>query len=792
MPKEKAQLQRYLDEAYKVAQLLKQSKELDAAVKAYQRILNMNKNPELERPLNAELAQLYVELANQRTGADKQDYLKKAWNITEELQWKGIDVWFGSSLVTLAFAEKARGNVEKAEEVLREHKDLLKQIDQSLELQGLAQSRSPLAGARYLEAQIYEEQGLALLKNPKEEKEAIAKLSKALSSYYAVFGKYGQSDWGAKAGIHANRLKELLEGRGKKVRVNMSRLQSKVGAQQFRLADSLMKQEKFAQAIDEYLLILNQFPEVGEAPRALKNVALAYAYLGDDKAVRMLCEYLGERLHTRDASAQALLILGKHYVDSAQIPMQKIIYEVYLRYFPGHNKATDILLYLSDVARKEGHWQQQINYLNRIITDYPSDRNKLKALQILAWRNYKKKEYPAAIRSFKLLINEVDPGYKKVRAQFAMGACFQMLSDYQQALRSYGAIIKWLNPKIKVNPYHINSEIKTKNELLLEKTTYQLAHCLTRLREPASEVTQYQKKGVIAYTHFLSTYPKSPYAPKAMIALGKLQLVLGNHNKAAEIFQALARDYPDSEEGKNALYSIISAFVEVDQMDLAQQSFQKMLEEASVYSPAEFLKVGELMMSHEYYDEAVKAFEQVEHKTQERKFIEHAWFGLGNANFELKAYPKAIEFLQRLMEHFPLSGLYYEARFIIAKAYQESGKLEEAIQALTEVFKLAENAVLINQASYDLGLVQKKQGEMEAALASFQRVALLADPKDSELRLIIEGCILESLEISLKLLRYKDVLDSCDQYLNLYPDSEKVPYVKRIKGEAKLKALNSI
>ena len=136
------------------------------------------------------------------------------------------------------------------------------------------------------------------------------------------------------------------------------------------------------------------------------------------------------------------------------------------------------------------------------------------------------------------------------------------------------------------------------------------------------------------------------------------------------------------------------------------------------------------------------------------------------------------------MERYPKSGLFYDAKFVLGNAYRETGEQQKATDALSDVFKYAEDPVLINRANLILGKVQMEQEDTVAANASFQRVALLADPKNIFLLPVIEECILLSIPLSMEMERYKDVQDSCDQYEELFPRGDKLDYIRNMRKEA--------
>jgi tetratricopeptide (TPR) repeat protein len=188
-------------------------------------------------------------------------------------------------------------------------------------------------------------------------------------------------------------------------------------------------------------------------------------------------------------------------------------------------------------------------------------------------------------------------------------------------------------------------------------------------------------------------------------------------------------------------------------------------------------------------DQAIKAYQQVvDSKTEERALLERALYGIGRAHFEQKQYEQAAKAMDELMTKYPKSGLFFESKFILGKSYSELGNAKDAMVAIGDVMRYATDPVLINRAGLDLGAIQKKQGDLAGALASYQRIVLLTDPTDPKLRPMVEEASGAAIDLAIEMKRYKDLQDFCDQYLKLFPNGARVEEVRRIKADTLLKA----
>lgn len=785
----------YRDSAYQFAQMLEQAGDLAGAVRAYDKYLQTKPDPNVARALMAKQAEAYVKLAGDTTGPDREKYLAQAEKMSSDLQWGGLDIWFGQSLITVAHAHLLRGRRADAQKFLNQNLDILKEIDEFIRTHEMPMSLSPMAGARFLLGELYQKDAEAAATAGKGD-EAVKAYAKAITEFINVFAQYSDSDWGPKAGLRAQEVKKILEEQyGKQVKWQMDqKAVAQVSEASFRLADNLFRQKKYPEAVAEYQKILQQYPEGEASQRALANVLDSYIQMNDLLMIKATAEYLGERFGGKEIPAMAFLAAGKTYFDRKEERMYTYFYETYLKYFPQHDRAAAILFTLAGLRKTAGDEAGAAAYYERIVDNYPKDQYYPKALSAMAWGYFIGSNYAGAVKGFNTFLANAQPSPDKVQAQFALAESYRMLGQWPEALSEYEKLIGWLVPKD--NPYATSAADAKKNADILEKAVFQRAFSYSRMGGSPEEIKENRLKGIRAYDQFIASFPNSTLASKALDAKGRMQLEIGQFDAAAKTFDELAAKYPTSDEGRNALFSLIRSAVEVKQYEQALSAFEKMYGARDKFKPEEFARVGQLMLDGAQYPQAVEAFQYVVAKVptagldpkEERALLERALFGLGRAAFEQGQFAEASKAMEDLMKRYPKSGTFYEAKFIQARANKELNKLKEAIEALGDIMKYAEDAVLRNQTTYELARIQKQQGDKPAALASYLRVALLADPKNPALAELVEKSLLESIELGLDMERYQDVLDSCEQYMAAFPAGAKIEDVRRIRGEARLKA----
>ena len=788
MPTDPDLLRFYQDSAYQFGQMLEMAGQTEDAIKAYGRILTTKPDKQTQRRILAKQAELYVKQAGSITDrAQQEKLLGEAKKLCDTIQWGGMDVWFGQSVITLAHMDLVKGDRAAAEKTLMGNLDIFKEIDQFLKEEGLPLSVSPMAGARFLLGELFQYQAETMEKQKRGQDEIVAMYGKSLTEFYNVFAKYGESDWGQTAGVRAGAIKSVLEDRyGRKVNVDLGQKAAAAVAGYFKLPDNLFRQKKYQAAVDEYIKTLNQFPETEVTPVALGNMMESYAELGDVLMVKTILSYTAERLAGNDTAALALLRIGKYYFDKKDEPMYMLAYNAYLEGFPKHDRAAAILFTLAGLKKQQGDEQAASQFFEQIVKNYPKDQYYPRALSQMAWGYYAATNYEKAVEGFRVFIKESQPSPGKALAQFALAESLRQLNRLNEASVEYEIVIQWLAPKN--NPYGTSVADVKKNQELLEKAVFQRAYCYAKMTEPADSVADFRSRAIRGYDQFISLFADSAMAPPALSAKGTVQLEVGQHDAAMQTFDQLAAKYPNSPEGKSALFALTRSAMEIKLYDQARSAFEKMLANSKAYSADEFTRIGQLMLDAKLYPEAVKAFTHVRGSTEERALLERALFGLGSAYYAQKDYPNAVEALEEMMQRYPKSGLFYDAKFTLGRAYRETGRLDDAVKAMTDVFKFADTPVLLNQASYDLGMIQKEQGDKVAALASFLRIGLLADPENPELRPLVEKSLLESINIGMELERYDDVQDSAELYLKIFPEGEAVAMVRQVRQDARLRA----
>ncbi len=775
----------YRDAAYQYAQMKEMINDFEGAATSYKRVEEVAENKEMARSMMVARALALVKAAEQKSGDEKNKLLDDAKKICETLQWGGLDLQFVDSIVIMANIELAKGNPAGARKVLMDYMDIIKPIDDTLKQLDLPLKDSPMAGARSLLGRLWREEADKLAGQPGKDADAVAAYSGALGEFYNVFVKYGDSEWGPTAGLAAKEIKEILETKyGKTVKIDLpEELAGRAAGTEFRMADTMFLQKKYAEAAAEYLRVLGQFPEAGELSiGALGNLLQCYLNLNDALYAKMTANYLGERFAKKsDIPAKALVSAAQLFDKAGNAEMSKYLFDRYLAYCPNDPQAGKILFYLAAKAEQAGQQAEADAYLAKIITDYQQDQNYPKALSKRAWKSYLDKDYAGSIRGMALYIKESQPSPTRAQAMFALADSLRRTERLPEAAKYFEVLVNAIAPP--GNPYGSSKEDLDRNAKLLEQARFYHAFSLSRQGDEAN-----RRAAIAKFDEFLGFYPQSELAAKALNIKGSLQMALKDP-AANETFARLAQDYPDTDEGKNAQYARINGALELGQFDQAKEALAAMLASTGSYSVEEFARVGQAMLDKAQWSEAVSAFAQVAGKTEDRALLERALYGLGAAKYELGDPAGAVAALDDLMTRWPNSALFYPAKFKLASANLKLTQLSAAKTALNDIFRYAREAEVVNDASLLYAQIQLQENDQTGALATYKRLEFFGSQtmKTEKERQQVETAILAAIDLAIAQDRNTDVLESCDKYLQLYPTSAKVAEVRQKRTMASLK-----
>lgn len=649
----------------------------------------------------------------------------------------------------------------------------------------------------------YVKHALAFLGDESSRQAAAVELyTKALLEFYNVFADYPGSEWNAQAGPRVSGLKDRLRAlTGKEVTIETKKGgKEKLAAVAFKEGLSLFMRKEYQKAVEQYHSALKDAPEGPDAVQALGNSMEAYANLGDPLHVKVVAEYLGERFRARPEAGQALLRIGKFYFDEKDRVMYEYLYGLYLSAFPDHPSAPTILFMLGEQRWAAKDYEAAVPYYRRILARYVKTAYYVRALNKIGWCYYEAGNFTNAVTGFSVYLKEAQPSAEKAQAKLCLADSYRQLDDFTNAVVHYRELAAWL--ALKDNPYSSTALELERSRSLREQASFFEAYSVGRIAQsPSAGAGVDVQAAQQTYRKFLDEYPNSKLAPTALSHMGALLLTAGKPDEASKVFEELSSKYPNSDQGQNVKLATIKSLLDIGMTDRARQVLEEMVADSAKYPPDQMVKAGQMFIDRGEVEVGVKALAKVVEALkaspapaealaakQRGDLEQRALFNLGKAQFGLKRYDDAAASLNALITRYPLSALFFEARFMLGRVYQELKKHDEAMEVMRDVFKRASDQNLINRASLELAGIQLAKGDKSAALASYQRIVLLGKVDDPATRPLYREALLASIPLFVELGRSKDALENCELFTVNYPNDEKTGKVLQWKGNAMMSA----
>ncbi len=623
---------------------------------------------------------------------------------------------------------------------------------------------------------------------------ALSHYAEALRRYYGVFSGYPGTDWSQNAGEAIDRIKSRVkELTGKEVTIEAREGgREKIARVVLREGHNLFSRKEYEKAIEQYLKGLNDFPEGEEPLAALGNLLECYARVSDLLSLRVTAEYLAERFGGNPLAAQAFLRVGRYFFEQNNRDLYLFLYERYLEGFPEHPSAAEILFMLGEQRWKVEDYEGAVVYYRRLVERYTKTPRYLQSLNRIGWAYYLRGDFPRAVEGFSRFLADAQAGTEKAQAKLCLADAYRQMGAYADAFQHYAELTGWLDNK--GGAFSTSIEALRKNEEIHQQAFFYLGYC-KMLMAGAGEAGAASRKEAIAHLRrFVETYPKSTLAPTALSTMGAILLVEGRSDEAAAVYQELATQYPQSEAGQNARLAMLRSLIEIQRLEKAEEVLQEMLREADRYPADQFLRAGILFQDRGRHEAAARAFEaslkRMDALTEgvRRGDVEQrVLMALGQSRLALNRPAEAAEALRRLIEEYPRSPFFFEARFLLGRALRGAGSLKEATEVLRDVFLRATDQRLITRATTELAELQLAQGDRDGALASYQRIVLLSKPDDPVIRPFYQKALYESVRLFREGGRWDDVVENANRFTSEFPHAGGAEEVRRWRSEAILR-----
>lgn len=405
----------YNNSYYKFAQMLLMLNRDEEALKAYEamRTSKSGMPSNMQRQIAFENAELLVRLAEENPGK-KEEYIKRASPIVEQILWTQ-DLWFARAVALLAHIKVVNNDLEGAGAVIKDNMPMIKQMDKQLMEMGKAEGQdysglSPLAESRYLVGKMLHDEAIRMVEAGETtvaDKEKIKKLllsgnPNAMTEFANVYIRYPASSWAPDAGQRIEAIKQMANDLfGLTPNLNTTPEQNEAVAQkQFEKASLNYNQNRFEEAIDAYMLVINLYPEEERSITALGHMIRAAIKLTatlqseEEKEYYKLLEstligHLAERFSDKsvliiEAAGNEMLGIAQFYRDNNMSAKANNVQNLYYENYSKHSLAAQLLMGEAEKLYGEEEYEEALKQYEKLAKHYTKSPLSLDALKRMA------------------------------------------------------------------------------------------------------------------------------------------------------------------------------------------------------------------------------------------------------------------------------------------------------------------------------------------------------------------------------------------------------------------------
>ncbi len=737
----------YRDSMYKYSQMLLRTKKDRKALEILKIVLALPMAPEEKRQLQFEVAEQTINVAASIAdpkNADRAKLLKEGKAACEQILWEQ-DLWFAKGVALLARIRVLSGDIEGAQKLVKSYLPTIKQIDEALmdrgKRDGVDFSRfSPVAQCRFLTGEMLYNEAKKILDSVGEGGELTAeqratalelligkqagpeKTTGAYQEFINVYVKYPGANDAPAAMACAEEIEETLVTRGlvKAFKKNITPEQrAEVSKRQFESARVSFNEQDYAEAVDRYIAILNQYPrEIPDSINGISELARSYIALINpddpdaawyelcaDAAVGHLAETFcqGEGMST--AGDEIRRIADLWAAEKGNVAKRDAIYDrFFFALYPEHTMAAPMIWANADRALKAEDYDGALAAFTRLANDYRKSTYANEALARIADIHKKREDVPAEIEAYTELAKRLEatgkPSQRLLATRYQIASAQRGLvkpedlrSDDKEvagaalaklvgAAKSFQGVLKILDDPAQAALYAPTDEDKERNTQIREACYIAVAGCYSSLAASlpdAAKAAQFRDAAIQAFETVIKTFPDTTNGARILNQIGTLWTTAAAkapdeaakkdfNQKADEAFSRLSKAYPESEEAKLALFMQGRALIELGFASEGREKFTQMFKDTSKYKPFQMLAVGEALREGRQNDLALQAYDDALARADDTGVKMRAALGRATVLAAQNRLEDAVADLQRFVNDYPKSGLVLDANLQLSRS----------------------------------------------------------------------------------------------------------------------------
>jgi TolA-binding protein len=392
------------------------------------------------------------------------------------------------------------------------------------------------------------------------------------------------------------------------------------------------------------------------------GLAWSYLKVGDFKSAQEAFQKVASLSTDKTVKWSALVQLADTYQDAAEYKKAIEAYQKFLEDYPDTVYNDYIQYQLGMTWLKMENLDSAVLAFRKLLKDYPTSQLIDDACYFLGMAYFRKGDFSSAKNELEKFSSDHKDSTYRLQSLFLLGESLSNLGEYKPAIEVFNSILKEGSGQ----------------EILRQKAEYEIANAYAALGDD----TQANKR----LSDFVARYPDSQLAPDVLYWLGQSYAQKKNSLSGHKYFERLIRNYPDHELTPDTYLENGLFYLDEGNADAALRNFELVKEKGKGSSLGRaWVLSGDIFLAKSDFQGALKNYEEAARLGGPT--AQDAYIKIAEVYKRRKAPQEAKAALEKALAWEGGRG-YSAIQFDIAELCEESGLVQEALEAYLKVYYL--------------------------------------------------------------------------------------------------------
>jgi len=462
----------------------------------------------------------------------------------------------------------------------------------------------------------------------------------------------------------------------------------------YHLGEAYFAQGLYREAAGMYRLVLTGYPRSNVAAPSLQGLVASLSRTGQyEEALAEQERFLLVLANAESENGTNSLAVGSIYFNQHKYEEALRQFSEFLAASPDDPAAATALANQADCYYRLQYYDQALEAWHNLLARFPQSPEAPVALYRIADTQFGLGRFADADKSYSRLQAQDPAGTHAADAAFGLANCAYNLGQDDLAISRFLAF---------VDQYPDDPRVEDA-ELGMQSCYYR----------SGKDMTEYLKRR-----------PDSALAADVYWNKGQEAFAAGRFGEAAEAFERVTLDYPDSESGPGALFYLAESYYRAESLEQALAGFKNFTTTHPQHELAELaqLRAATVSFKLERYAEAAAAYETLTDLYPHGEYAPLAAYNTAICYQEIEEWHAAIGSLERFAADYPdhenAKGIWLQ----IAALYQEElGDWPRAVDAYERAAAQPDSP--LTEIRYRQGECRAKAGDGEGARGRFDSAA---------------------------------------------------------------------